>query len=499
MPPVPADETLRADAVVVGSGAGGAPAAAVLAEAGRDVVLLDAGPRFATSELTGDEGEMTARLYTTSQAAGSGLALYAGVCVGGSTLINDALCWRTPPEILAHWREQHGLTGLADAAFAPFVERAWRDVSASPTGRTHLNRNAHALERGARALGWAAQPMHRAVRGCVSLGLCNVGCPSGAKQSTLLTYVPRAEHAGARVVACARVERVRIEGGAARGVEATRLDPVSRAPVGRLRVDAPLVVVAAGVLGSAGLLRRSGLPGDAIGGGLQLHTSLHVTALFDEPVHGYYGPTMAYAVTEFADVNGRTGPGFMIENTAVHPIATASALPGFGAEHAARMGRLPHLARALVVLRDRTRGRVDVDATGRPAVSYELVPEDLQRLHDGMIAIARAYLAAGAREVWLPRNGAPPVRSEQDLRAAGAGPLEPGRTSLLYAVHLFGGASMGGGAASACDEAGRVRGVRGLAVADAASLPSNTGVNPQITIIANALRIAEGLASERHG
>lgn len=499
MVPANADETLRADAVVVGTGAGGGPAAAVLAEAGLEVVVLDAGARFATSELTGDEGEMTARLYAMSQTRGSGLALYAGVCVGGSTLINDALCWRTPPEILETWRREHRLGGLTDAAFAPFVERAWRDVSATPTGRSHMSRNAHALERGAEALGWAGQPMDRAVRGCVNLGLCNFGCPSGAKQSTLLTYVPRAERAGARVVANARAERVLIEAGAARGVEAVRLDPVTRAPSGRLRVEAPLVVVAAGVLGTAALLLRTGIAREAAGRHVQLHTSLHVTACFDEPVHGYYGPTMAYAVTEFSDVNGRSGPGYMIENTAVHPIATASALPGFGAEHAARMAQLPHLARALVVLRDRTRGRVTLDGEGRPAVDYDLVPDDRQRLHDGMIAIARAYLAAGAREVWLPLNGAPALRSEAELRSLAPGPIEPGRTSLLYAVHLFGGATLGGDAAAACDENGRVRGVRGLAVADAASLPSNTGVNPQITVIANALRVAEALAAERHG
>jgi choline dehydrogenase-like flavoprotein len=496
MPGAPAEETLRADAVVIGSGAGGAPVAALLAESGREVIVLDAGPRLATSEMSGDEGEMTSRLYTLRQTRGSALSLYAGVCVGGSTVINDALCWRPPPEVLAAWREEHGLPELTDAALAPFVEQAWEGVSATPTGRDHLNRNAHALARGARALGWAGEAMPRSVRGCVNLGLCNFGCPSGAKQSTLVSYVPRAERAGARVVPDARAERIELEAGAARAVLATRLDAVSRAPVGALRVEAPLVVVAAGVLGSAALLLRSGLGGSAAGAGLQLHTSLHVTARFDEPVHGYYGPTMAYAVTEFSDVNGRSGPGFMIENTAVHPIATASALPGFGAEHAARMARLPFLARALVVLRDRTRGRVTLDDGGGAVLDYTLVREDRARLHEGMLAIARAYLAAGAREVWLPVNGAPAVASVGDLRAAGDGPLDPGRASLLYAVHLFGGATMGGDPArSVCDADGRVRGARGVVVGDASALPSNTGVNPQITILANALRVGARLAA----
>lgn len=491
---LPSHQTLRADAVVIGTGAGGAPVAACLAEAGFDVVLLDAGPRLDPAQLTGDEGEMTARLYTMSVTRGSGLSIYAGVCVGGSTLINDALCWRPPPEVLASWREDHGLDALTDAAFAPHVDRAWGDINASPTGPDHMNRNARRLQLGAARLGWAGEAMPRSVKGCANLGLCNFGCPSGAKQSTARTYVPRAEAAGARVLPDTRADRIEVKDGRAKAVLASRLDAATGLPVATLRVEAPLVCVAAGVLGTPALLLRSGLACFAAGAGagVQLHTSLHVTARFSEPVHGYYGPTMAYAVSEFSDVNGRAGPGFMLENTAVHPIATASALPGFGAEHARLVSGLPFLARALVVLRDRARGRVRLGETGEPELHYTLGAQDLGRLRDGMIAIARAYLAAGALEVYLPLNGSSPVHSSSDLARIPAEPLNPGRVSLLYAVHLFGGARMARGPeAGACDQEGRLFGVRGVVVSDASSLPSNTGVNPQITILANALRIAE--------
>ena len=155
------EETIRADAVVVGSGAGGAPVAAVLAEAGFDVVLLEAGPRVETREFNGDEAEMTAKLWKIGVAVDSGLSLYAGACVGGSTVINDALCFRTPPEVLARWRSEHGLVGLTDAAFAPFVELAWQDLHAEATGPDHMNRNARTLERGATRLGWEAGPTPR--------------------------------------------------------------------------------------------------------------------------------------------------------------------------------------------------------------------------------------------------------------------------------------------------------------------------------------------------
>ena len=486
----PSPERLRADAVVVGTGAGGAPAAAQLAEAGLDVLVLEAGPRLEAADFLDDEWRMRSRLGRIQSTGDALQSFYAGACVGGSTVVNDALCWRPPAEVLATWREEHGLAELSEAGMAPYVERAWRDIHAEPTRRSHVNRNADALARGARALGWANEAMPRSVRGCARLGRCNLGCPTNAKQSTLVSYVPRAERAGARLVPNARALRVRVEAGRAAGVEALRLDPESGAPRAELVVEAPRVLLAAGALATPALLARSGV---AAGHGFQAHSSVYVSARFEEPVHGYFGPTMAWAVSEFADVNGHTGPGFMLENAAVRPLQTASTLPDFGADHERAMAALPHLASTVVVLRDRSRGSVSADTGGRALIDYALGAGDLERLRLAMDRAARLYLAAGAREVWLPVHGVGPLRSEGDLQRLPPA-LDRTRLSLLYAVHLFGGAAMGGSRkTSVCRADGRVWDVAGLYVCDASSLPTNTGVNPQITIIANALRIASGV------
>jgi choline dehydrogenase-like flavoprotein len=493
-------ETIRADAVVIGSGAGGAPVAAVLAGAGLEVIVLEAGPRVETPEFTGEPREMLPRLMTNATARGSGLEVYAGHCVGGSTVVNDALCWRPPAEILDGWRRDFGLADWTEAGLARYVERAWQEVSASPTDRAHLNRNAHHLEVGAARLGWHAEAMPRAVRGCANLGLCNLGCPTGAKQSALVTWIPRAERAGARVLAAVRAERLRIGAGAVRGVEASRVDLATGAAVGDLFVEAPLVCCAGGVLGTPALLLRSGIegPGRRPGAGVQLHSSVHVTARFPQPVHGYYGPTMAYAVSEFSDVNGRRGSGFMIENVTVDPVTTAASLPDFGSAHAARMAALPFLARSLVVLRDAARGEIRLGRNGAEELRYEPLETDLRRLGEGMAAIARAYLAAGAVEVYLPLHRSGPVRRESDLSSLAGRRISCADLTLLYAVHLFGGAGMAAEPArGTCDGTGRVFGVRGLFASDASALPGNTGVNPQITIMAHALRVADAVLAER--
>jgi choline dehydrogenase-like flavoprotein len=230
-----------------------------------------------------------------------------------------------------------------------------------------------------------------------------------------------------------------------------------------------------------------------------VHSSAYVTARFPEPIHGYFGPTMAYAVTEFSDVNGHAGPGYMLENAAVHPMQTAAVLPGFGASHARAMAALPHLAHAVVVLRDRTRGRLAPGAAGAPSrIEHELGAADLERMRHAFASAARLHLAAGAEEVFLPLEGQGPVRSERDLGRLGGAPLDRTRLTLLYAVHLFGGAAMHGRRGEGvCDPEGGCWDAAGVFVADAASLPGNTGVNPQVTIMANALRVAEAALARR--
>src|SRR5690349_1133812 len=248
---VAGDTRLRADAVVIGSGAGGAVVAARLAEAGRDVVLLEEGSLIDVDELNELEGDMTARLYAEGGMRATddlSFLLLQGSAVGGGTLVNWMITFRAPDYVLDEWSHRFGITGFSPADMAPTFARVEQEIHATPVPEdSHSPANRILLD-GARRLGWRATTGRINARGCVRAGFCGQGCRYGAKQSVDRVYLPRALAAGARLIADARVDRIALlerdaaASGATQGVRrstaplkrvrATLLDRLTRQPIG---------------------------------------------------------------------------------------------------------------------------------------------------------------------------------------------------------------------------------------------------------------------------
>jgi choline dehydrogenase-like flavoprotein len=454
---------LRADVCVVGTGAGGAVAAKELAEGGLSVVMLEEGDLLRPADFTARPRDLVPAHYRDAgQVFTLGtvpIAVPLGRAVGGTTILNSATCYRTPPGLLERW-------GLWDAReLEPFFRRVERTLGVARVPRELAGRNAHVMERGAARLGWSGEYLHRAARGCVGSGVCAFGCPSGGKQHTGNTYVPLAWAAGAVTVTGARATRV-VPG---RGVVART------AGGGRLRVEADLVVVACGAIGTPILLRRSGVRAAGLGRNLSLHPATGVWAELDEDVDMAAGVPQAYAVDEFA------AEGIMLEGWAGPPDLLALALPARGAEHRRLMRRYRRLAQAGLMIRDDARGTVSAIA-GRPLIRYDVGPDDTRRLVRAIALAAELELAAGARAVHLPIRGAPPVSSAREAHAV-AGRARA-RDLALTAFHPLGTAAAG----TVVDADLRL--ADGLIVADGSAVPGALGVNPQLTIMALATRAA---------
>jgi choline dehydrogenase-like flavoprotein len=475
-----AGESLDADVCVIGAGAGGAVAAAELAEGGARVVLLEQGPDHDPDHFSARPLEMLAKLYRDGgQTATLGtppILLPLGRGLGGTTLVNSGTCFRTPEPLLERWRREHGLE-LDGPALEHCYERVEQALSVAEVTPELAGANAAIARRGAERLGWSHGYLRRNARGCVGSGVCVFGCPTSAKQHTGITYLPRARAAGARIVTGADVRRILVDGGRVRGAQA-RL-------AGRhtLEVRAPRIVLAAGTIHTPLLLARSGLGGDSgeLGRNLVLHPATAAFALMDEVVDMARGVPQSFYIDEFV------AQGILFESVAGPPAYVALALPLTGARHAAAMSSYRHLAQFGLMVSDSSRGRVHLGAgrSSRPLIRYDLAAADVAKFRVGLRRLQELFAAAGAREVYLPlASGIEPER----LRA---------RDLKLLAFHPLGTARADADPArGVLDSDLRVHGVRGLHVADGSVMPSSLGVNPQLTIMALATRLAYHLLGE---
>jgi choline dehydrogenase-like flavoprotein len=488
--PVTNDRTLDADVVVIGSGAGGGVVAAELAADGQRVVVLEKGGYFHEPDFDGAERAATARLFekrgllTTRDA---GVVLLAGSNLGGGTTVNWMTSLRTPDHVLRQWQTECGIAGAAGAEWQVSLDAVCQRLHVD-TDESIPNRQNQRLIDGCKALGYRWRVLPRNAHGCQDCGHCCFGCRFGAKQGTLKTYLHDAHARGAVIVAGAHVQRVTVERGAATGVEATVNGH-------RLTVRSRVVVAAGGSIHTPALLLRSGLTNTNIGRNLHLHPVAAIFGLYADPVEGWHGALQTAACDQFSAADD--GHGFIIEVAPVHPGLAALAMPWRGAaDHHRLMGQLAHLATFIAIARDRDAGRMFIDRDGRPVVDYTVSRRDARRLIRGAQTAIRLHAAAGAHTIGGPYNSRPEVtvkncNVEELVRyCADVGVRKNDLT--VFSAHQMSSCRMGGSPRrAAVNPDGETYEVRNLFVADGSALPTSTGVNPMISIMALAHRNAQ--------
>jgi len=409
-----------------------------------------------------------------------------GQVVGGTTVINSAICVKTPEDVFDLWQRDHGLPNLRERTWA-IQEDIEHELSASVTPPEALGRNNLLAIEGARKLGYVGEVTQRFVADCTGSGRCLQGCTSARKQSLNLVYVPELIRRGGSVLSCAPVRRVRFEGRRAVGVEGRFRQPGSRRWGARFEVRARKgVVVAASATRSPTLLRRSGLRGRGLGRQFMAHPGTAILGWYDTPVDMNLGATQGWASTAF-----RTDGGFKLETLSIPPELIASRIKGGGSELVSRLLDYRHLAMWVVAVRAETVGSVHRSPFG-PMVRYSMIERDMERMRSAAVVLARTHFAAGARWVVPGVHGLPWRIDADQLGLLEDAPLDP-RAWVGILSHLFGGCVSGAGSQAVCDPQGRVNGVERLVVADASQIPTTLGVNPQHTIMALARIRAEDL------
>jgi choline dehydrogenase-like flavoprotein len=478
--------------------------AGLLAEAGRDVVVLERGGNPSSRELTQVEGEMFDALFLDRgmiMTDSGSMPILAGSCVGGGTVINWTTSFALPESIRAEWDARSGLDVFEGREFRDALARVASRLNVG-TRWTTPSRRDELLEAGIRALGWVVEPIPRNVTDCregLECGFCTYGCRHGAKNSTAATYLRDAIAIGARLVPDCMVDRVVTSAGRATGVHAR-----ARGADGRLHevsVRARAVVVACGAISTPVLLLRSGLTNARIGRNLHLHPVSAMGAFFPDRVEPWGGAMQTRYSTQLADMDGR-GYGARFETGPIHFALPASAF-GWASPRQLRedVGRLAHMGHVGILLRDRDAGCVTPNRWGHPRVQYDVSPYDAAHMRRALEAAARIMAAAGAEELFTLQT--PPTR----IRPGGAGWLEKFMASAdatgyrklrmsYVAFHQMGTAAMGADRArGAVDGRGESFEVRGLYVADGSAFPASSGVNPMITIMAIADHVARAIVA----
>jgi choline dehydrogenase-like flavoprotein len=493
------DLDLSCDVCVIGSGAGGATAAAVLSAAGCEVLVLEAGGYFDDADFDGDALRAFERLYAEAgNAATSDLSvnLLAGECLGGGTVVNFCTSFRTPDDVRAEWASA-GVPWFASEEYTRSLDAVCARLSVN-LEHNRVSPREQILQRGLQSLGWHCAPMPRNVIGCEQgkiCGSCGFGCSIGAKQSAVKTWLADAQEAGARFFVETRAERVRVEAGSAVGVEArTRRGQ-------RVSVRCKAVVVACGAIHTPALLLRSGLRNEHIGRHLYLHPVSNISGIFPEEIRPWEGTMQAIYSDQFRFLDGNYGVKY--ETAALQPTIQASVLPWREPEHyRLLLSKLPQTVGIGALVRDRDGGRVTVDGEGHPVSAYALSAFDRKHLRLGFVGAARILEAAGAELIFSPhakwcayepgrRGSLGSFVQAMDSAGWDAGQL------ALFSFHIMGTARMGGSPnTSATNPEGQTWEVRNLYVMDGSTFPSASGVNPMISIEAIANRSASVLAAE---
>ncbi len=479
-------ETVSADVVIVGTGAAGSILANRLAERGREVLMLERGRHVDPADFGEDERAQFANLYADGgmqMSTDARFQVLQGRCVGGTTVVNNAVCFDLPEHVLERWNDGNGLdAGLDEDELAAAFGRLREFVPVNrQTSRRTLAGGARKFREGIEALGLDRSGdfdvVEANIADCLGCGYCNIGCPFGRKLSALDHALPLAQERfgdGVQIYSECEVRKVTPSNGSAAGLECRLSDGST------LRVSANAVVLSAGALASSLILQRSVIGGDNAGRGLSWNLGAPMSADYDEKLDSYAGLQISHYLRTPGD------DGLILE-TWFNPVgAQALFMPGWFRDHYRNMRRYDHMACTGSVVGTRPNASVSLDWRGRMKLSYEPHPDDLKRLVAGLKLAGRIHLAAGARKVMATTFRYLPYSTPEALDDLD-GQIRDNTDVQLHTSHPQGGNAISANAAQGVvDPDFAVRGAPSVYVCDASVFPAAITVNPQLTVMALA-------------
>jgi choline dehydrogenase-like flavoprotein len=490
----PDTDELETEVCIVGSGAGGAILAYELATAGHDVLILERGKYVEPRHFTDNEVDMIGQLYADGvmqQTEDFNFTVLQGSCVGGSTTVNNAVCFRPPQPVLERWNDHStNDAGLDLGELATSVERIERFIGMARQPDPILNPSWPRYVEGAANAGLSpakleVNPVNANIRDCLGCGYCNIGCAYGRKLSMLDRTLPagqRESNGRLRIVADCEVQRIRTLSGRPQQVKGLVATLPERR---RVRVTAQHYILSAGAVGSSYLLLRSHAATDLpVGQRLCFNMGAPLTTEFDDVQNAYAGLQIShYGIPRDS--------GFVFETWFNPPVAQALNMPGWFERHFENMLSYPRLGAVGVLVGTEGNARVTQALTGGPGIDYTPTKRDLTTLARGLRMLGEILFAGGAKRLMVNSWGYEEFTNRAQLEWIDQIALEPGYLALGT------GHPQGGNAMSRDPRKGvvgpdfRVHGYENLYIADASVIPTSLTVNPQLTVMSLAHHAAQ--------
>jgi choline dehydrogenase-like flavoprotein len=484
-------QDIQCDVAIIGTGAGGAVVGKELAEKGYNVVFIEEGAYHPPDSHRDLPSQAVARLYRN---AGMTVALGTpffpvpyGCAVGGTTLINSGTCFRTPSDLHEKWTTEFALPMLTEEALAPHFARVEKTINVQPSDWKVMARSNTFCDEVLSAEGIPGKPLLRNVVNCKGCGLCCYGCTSGAKQSMDVSYIPKAMQAGAWVYTRALAKKLVRKGNRITGIEGRFLDKRGYPTRNTFSVHSKITIVAAGTVNTPGILKTA-IRSRHLGEHLTVHPAGKIYMELPEDVMGWNGTPQAYSL----DILHKEG--ILFEGIFLPPDVAATMNPYVGKQVHEFMRNYKHMATFGFMIEDSSRGRVLNIPFAGPLIRFNMNQQDADKFKRATSFLARIFLKHGVKRI-IPmiHSNVKEIHNEADLKLFEDSHIQPEDIEAA-AFHPLGTARMArdaehGVVDSNCKVFDRER----LYVCDGSVMPSALGVNPQLTIMAFADRLAAHL------
>lgn len=484
-------DKISGDVVIIGSGAAASILANGLIKSGRQVLMIERGEHSDPSTFTENEIDMVSELYADGalqMARDFRFQVFQGSCVGGSTVVNNAVCFKLPPEVLDIWNDVQGLNaGLNKTGIINSMDKVYNMIGVScvpeMTKDEFLNPGGKLFLKGCEKMELNKSPNQldsvcANINGCLGCGYCNIGCRYGKKLSMLDTILPETQEMYGKdaLQIIAGCEAMKIK---SKGSEVTSV--ICRFKNGRqIEVSGKTIVVSAGAISSSLLLIRSSIGVKNAGKNLSFNLGSQMTAAFTDVINSYDGLQISHYLRRYPS------QGYIIETWYNPPMFQSTAMPGWFDDHYRNMKRYNKITCGGVLVGTESNAEVrNAGLTGRE-INYEPTKADFDRLLDGVILTGEIFLEAGAECVMPNTFKYYEFKNKSELRTLKDLVKDSSELSMGTG-HPMGGNIM-------CSDSGRgvvnpefkVFGYENLYVCDASVFPSSIGVNPQLTVMALA-------------